>query len=1112
MSGFSNMLIGYSTNKNVKVGLTIVTIGFLYLNPIMMLAQQYPFQSYLPDDKINPLPGAAVWAIEQDDSGYMWLGIIGAGLVRYDGSHFLVYGEQTGYPQLGSIVSLKIGPSGRLWIYNYTFLLVTHKPLSSYKKGESLTFTDKIPSTNGDSIAIYKGVTHANGRDAFELSAEDKSLWVATAQNGVIQYTYHAQIDAWQADTLQTQSVITAGDDRASDVRSMVFQKNGTLLVSTVSGHLIQYTEEQLFSKRESRELPTIQYWISPMSNDGLSWTNTLSLDELNRIWGTTPNGGVWMISGELDIFKDSNLQSYTNFVTTLDASVNELFHSGTKLVWMADDSGIILGNTANNQFQYISRFSDGGVLTFFEDYENNIWVGTYQGLFKFPADFNAYLLYKPDFGNDRSNSILAVTSYHFAENKFPTIMAGGTGGLLLAEFDNGQLHRSRKLDSGNGLANNQIFDVGVDSKQRIWTASLRGISVIHNTLQNNPIQPYTTHQTKNDSGYISTIKMRGTYLGVTVTTDKKGNEWVILSGYTGVTIWHQNKMLNFNNPAGIPNVAYDDAFLDVESGFLILGAENSKPAISTFRLTPALFDSLLSIAQINNAGLPEVKSVLFTEVEFDTNLPDLIASSFRQDKNLLWAATSEGALSVDLNASRNLDFKKIIINSLVTNNQGLNGRGVSAIDLDKSGNVWTGSNYGLNEIDNLTGTVIKSVKRENGLADEFTYDTHGIHFLDGWVFSGTGSGLVLYHSEYKVDKIAVKPKITLEDYNYQENLFGRNELFVRVSVPSFKNELKNSIQYKLEEYEDEWHTIQNMEIKYSNLPAFGISKSYDLMVKGVDSKETLSDITIRLPIHVSPPIYLRWWILAIFVVLLYAVITYRMRWHEEKSKEIERKEAEQRQFETIQRIGASIAHDMKNTLFSLSLLASNLNKRFDNKTFRADAIDTLNNSLDYLKKLAERLQKQPSDWKVDKTSIDICVTVKQAYDRVVSSSRSKVTFTYLIPNECSCPHDANAIERVIENLLLNAVDAINEQGNIHLELKDAETKIEISVKDDGIGMSEDFIDNSLFKPFISTKNSGIGLGLFTCREIVRAHGGYISVVSKKGRGSVFTVILSKSE
>jgi signal transduction histidine kinase len=109
---------------------------------------------------------------------------------------------------------------------------------------------------------------------------------------------------------------------------------------------------------------------------------------------------------------------------------------------------------------------------------------------------------------------------------------------------------------------------------------------------------------------------------------------------------------------------------------------------------------------------------------------------------------------------------------------------------------------------------------------------------------------------------------------------------------------------------------------------------------------------------------------------------------------------------------------------------------------------------------------------------------------------------------------DSQRISAVVENLVLNAVEAMSEKnGSLTIEAADLRNgSVMFSVTDTGVGISESFIKQRLFHPFATTKKRGVGLGLYTCREIVRANGGSIQVVSEQGAGTTFRVVLPSAE
>jgi len=108
-------------------------------------------------------------------------------------------------------------------------------------------------------------------------------------------------------------------------------------------------------------------------------------------------------------------------------------------------------------------------------------------------------------------------------------------------------------------------------------------------------------------------------------------------------------------------------------------------------------------------------------------------------------------------------------------------------------------------------------------------------------------------------------------------------------------------------------------------------------------------------------------------------------------------------------------------------------------------------------------------------------------------------------------PCDPAQIEQVLLVLIMNAIDAMPRGGNlwINTELSDDENEIKIQVRDDGAGIAPDVLPQ-IFEPFLTTKESGrgVGLGLAISRGIVERHQGRIEVKSELGRGSTFTVTL----
>ncbi|HET7113533.1 MAG TPA: ATP-binding protein [Pyrinomonadaceae bacterium] len=232
-----------------------------------------------------------------------------------------------------------------------------------------------------------------------------------------------------------------------------------------------------------------------------------------------------------------------------------------------------------------------------------------------------------------------------------------------------------------------------------------------------------------------------------------------------------------------------------------------------------------------------------------------------------------------------------------------------------------------------------------------------------------------------------------------------------------------------------------------------------------------------------------------------------------ERLREKVAREAESRQFESFVRLSAMLTHDLKNAIEALSLTVNNMERHFDNPQFRTDALKGLTNATDKLKAIVARLSrpltslsgehKRPRD-------IDLVPILRRVSAMTAEPLRTKHSIVLRLPENVFALADSARIEEVIENLVLNAIEAMVDPGGT-LTIEAGYTTSgapTFSIGDTGPGMSRTFIDNRLFRPFATTKKSGIGLGLYTCREVVRASGGTIDVQSVEGAGTTFRVVL----
>jgi putative PEP-CTERM system histidine kinase len=212
------------------------------------------------------------------------------------------------------------------------------------------------------------------------------------------------------------------------------------------------------------------------------------------------------------------------------------------------------------------------------------------------------------------------------------------------------------------------------------------------------------------------------------------------------------------------------------------------------------------------------------------------------------------------------------------------------------------------------------------------------------------------------------------------------------------------------------------------------------------------------------------------------------------------------REVESFQNVLTFFVHDLKNMASRLSLTMQNLSAYFDNPEFRGDALKLIGNSVAKIETTCSRLSwlRQKLQLKIGPSDLNGLLTTTLNDFENSGGFHFDRDFQQLP----LIPLDSEQIQHVVTNLIMNARDAMKGQGIIHVTTSASNHQAVLSIKDSGCGMSRQFIEKMLFRPFTSTKKRGMGIGLFHSKMIVEAHRGRIEVDSEEGKGSTFRVIL----
>ncbi len=215
--------------------------------------------------------------------------------------------------------------------------------------------------------------------------------------------------------------------------------------------------------------------------------------------------------------------------------------------------------------------------------------------------------------------------------------------------------------------------------------------------------------------------------------------------------------------------------------------------------------------------------------------------------------------------------------------------------------------------------------------------------------------------------------------------------------------------------------------------------------------------------------------------------------------------------FATLGELAAGLAHEIRNPLAGiagvLEIVGRDLPENSAARSVMADAKQEAVQINRILTDLLETARPRQPQFR----AADLVSTAEHAVGFARQQAITKrITIELEAKHELpAVEHDPNQINQVLLNLLLNAVQSMNQPGTIHVTI-DADEPNEfavITVADEGKGIAPEHI-NSIFRPFFTTKGHGTGLGLSLAKRTVEAHGGKIEVTSEVGKGTRFVVLL----
>ena len=197
--------------------------------------------------------------------------------------------------------------------------------------------------------------------------------------------------------------------------------------------------------------------------------------------------------------------------------------------------------------------------------------------------------------------------------------------------------------------------------------------------------------------------------------------------------------------------------------------------------------------------------------------------------------------------------------------------------------------------------------------------------------------------------------------------------------------------------------------------------------------------------------------------------------------------------------LAASIAHDIRNILSAISLTIS-MGQENPRQT-----LDDLRGHLDRFEVLSHRLLAYARPKELCREPVQLSEVLRRVLDLLASHFRvAAIDLDLQIsPNLSPVSADTSRLDHVFVNLILNGIQASSPGKALHIRAFREERATVVLIRDEGHGMSPEVCER-IFEPFSTSRSQGFGLGLYSCRQIVRECGGKIGVESTPGVGTVF--------
>lgn len=692
-------------------------------------------------------------------------------------------------------------------------------------------------------------------------------------------------------------------------------------------------------------------------------------------------------------------------------------------------------------------------------------------------------------------------------------------GGLVIIDSARG---KSTILNTDSRLSGNTVLSISPDKEENIWLGlDSEGIDMIE----------HATGKIYHFPGDFAP-KVEMPFFGsvYTVVWDSSGDLWLGTSGYGVVNLkirkeangkyrlldydFISNQVTRKNNSLINSNVVY--TIKEEKPGLLWFGTRNG------------------GLYHYNSISKEITDHITFDD-QFNKGLSNNDVLSLFIDKNKkLWVGTSGGLNSIDLNT---LAVKQHTDNCISNNT-------IHAILEDQFSDLWLTTNNGIFKF-SPDGNNCKNFNWNDGLIN-YEY-TDGAYFKpkneNKLYFGGTEGLDIITPSKITVSKFF--PKLILTEINIsnsrnKENIGNfkpaisinhvenhsvinlehyQNFIELKFTSLDYWNKQRCNYRYYIKDYNDDWVNLgSSSSINLTNIS----SGTYEIHLNNSNEEGIWNSEEFVFTILISPPFWATNFAFVVYVFLFFALqlfLIFLFRKRAKKRKAIAFEILKRKQDEATQQYKleffTDVAHEFRTPLTLIfGHVVSLLEKTKDNEVFHSTMNNVYKNTLRLQKLIDEIIQFRKIEIGRESLSlkqIDTVLFTREIIESFQKYACDKNIQLSLKSNHKSilCYLDPAKLEKILINLISNAIKYNIKGGKVILKIDKDENKILFSIKDTGIGIDENHM-KTIFERFNAFQNSNlvksnsVGIGLSLTKKLIKIHQGDILVKSIVNKGSVF--------